>query len=159
MATLLEILATELKEWPEGANFAVQSSVRNTVYFEFDGFDTDKYDFSASDKAENHLAAKVTRSEWEAERARIANSIAPIADASKTSQSNEQKTQQHQGHDAISYEQRFWDDTVIAWTKGAASDPTTRSWQVKANEYAATAAAFADALMAERAKRLKARDA
>ena len=61
---LVDILARELKEWPDGQKIAEQSKVDNEIYFEPQAFG----DFYAPERADDYMDALVTRSQWQEAR-------------------------------------------------------------------------------------------
>lgn len=61
---LVDILARDLKEWPEGQKIAEQSKVDNEIYFEPKEFG----DFYAPERADDYMDALVTRSQWQEAR-------------------------------------------------------------------------------------------
>ena len=61
---LVDILARELKEWPEGQKIAEQSKVDNEIYFEPKAFG----DFYVPERADDYMGALVTRSQWQEAR-------------------------------------------------------------------------------------------
>lgn len=71
---LVELLARELEEWPEGADCVWQSEVDMEVYF---GAGESCFEFFATEAADDRGypddAVGVTREEWVAERARLAS--------------------------------------------------------------------------------------
>lgn len=72
MAELVEILARELEEWPEGADSAWQSEFDSEIYF--DGCEWNCSFFAteaADDRGYPYNGVGVTREMWEAERAKV----------------------------------------------------------------------------------------
>lgn len=61
---LVDILARELKEWPEGQKIAEQSQVDNEIYFEPQA----NGGFYASERADDYRDAIVTISQWQEAR-------------------------------------------------------------------------------------------
>ncbi len=154
---LVEILARELKEWLDCWVSAVQDS-DGTVWFNLEDdvgpiFDADRSWVSNPCHSEmfnvssDFQTAIVTRAQWEAERARIAMDC-----ISAFSQ------EQDQAEQAVSqYEQELWDKVAIASTQAFITAHVTHFghenvWESK--ELVSCAADYADAFMAERAKRL-----
>ena len=144
---LVEILARELTEWPEGTNFIFQD-YDGEVW----GDARDDSLYTSSNICEEHrkigddfptslkdrYCSLVTRAQWEAERARMAMDC-----VSAFSQ------EQDQAEQAVSqYEQELWDKVAIQ-AIGRLGNITSLS------EAADAVASLADAFMAERAKRLK----
>lgn len=66
---LVEILARELNEWPEGADCARQSDCTLEMFFYGEGMA--KYDRKFSVQADDAGCAEVTLTQWQAERERI----------------------------------------------------------------------------------------
>ena len=144
---LVEILARELTEWPEGTNFIFQdydgevwgdagddSLYTSSNICEEHRKIADDFPTSLKDK----YCSLVTRAQWEAERARMAMDC-----VSAFSQ------EQDQAEQAVSqYEQELWDKVAIQ-AIGRLGNITSLS------EAADAVASLADAFMAERAKRLK----
>ena len=143
---LVEILARELTEWPEGTNFIFQD-YDGEVW----GDAGDDSLYTSSNICEEHrkigddfptslkdrYCSLVTRAQWEAERARMATDC-----VSAFSQ------EQDQAEQAVSqYEQELWDKVAIQ-AIGRLGNITSLS------EAADAVASLADAFMAERAKRL-----
>lgn len=58
---LVDILARELKEWPNGCTDAHQSNVDTEVYFYPDTYGADFY---ATEQAEDYIEANVTKDQW-----------------------------------------------------------------------------------------------
>ena len=151
---LVEILARELTEWPEGTNFIFQDydgeawgdAGKESLYTSSNICEEhrkigDDFPTSLKDK----YCSLVTRAQWESERARIAMDC-----ISAFSQ------EQDQAEQAVSqYEQELWDKACFeAWTIGMkeyASSGTLETMEILTTG----SAALADAFMAERAKRLK----
>lgn len=84
---LLQLLARELKEWPSVAKCMAQNSdasavmlksldvvYRNEIWVGADGFSIVGFR-NLSELATDHATAIVTRSQWEAEKARIAGEV------------------------------------------------------------------------------------
>ena len=144
---LVEILARELTEWPEGTNFIFQDydgeawgdAGKESLYTSSNICEEhrkigDDFPTSLKDK----YCSLVTRAQWESERARIAMDC-----ISAFSQ------EQDQAEQAVSqYEQELWDKVAIQ-AIGRLGIITSLS------EAADAVASLADAFMAERAKRLK----
>lgn len=67
---LVEILARELKEWPEGAGDAITQSVVDTMIYSDDANERGHIGICLSRRhTEDCDYPRVTRAEWEAERA------------------------------------------------------------------------------------------
>lgn len=147
---LVEILARELKEWLDCWVSAVQDS-DGTVWFNLVDnvgpiFDADRSWVSNPCHSEmfnvssDFQTAIVTRAQWEAERARMAMDC-----ISAFSQ------EQDQAEQAVSqYEQELWDRVAASSLSGVIAAYTDDD--VKNN--IAHCFEYADAFMAERAKRL-----
>ena len=157
---LVEILARELKEWLDCWVSAVQDS-DGTVWFNLVDnvgpiFDADRSWVSNPCHSEmfnvssDFQTAIVTRAQWEAERARIAelargqDSLITVEEA-EALRTGAKKP----------YEQELWDKAYFeAWTIGMkkyASSGTLETMEILPTG----SAALADAFMAERSKRLK----
>ena len=136
---LVEILARELKEWPEGAGDAITQSVVDTMIYSDDANERGHIGICLSRRhTEDCDYPRVTRAEWEAERARMAMDC-----ISAFSQ------EQDQAEQAVSqYEQELWDKVAANCYPRLLVESTMA---------VAAQHAFnnADAFMAERAKRLK----
>ena len=170
MAKLVEILARELKEWPEGAIDALQRQYKKSpeyLYVYFYGACGDDFDFIASEEAED--SNSVTRAQWEAERARIerhsalveasmmeleeAERARQLAESSKFTESDKAHIQELA---AIACGKRSKEDQEL-WDKVAAEAVgglAAKQW----NDYAVMvehAAGIADLFMQERAKRME----
>lgn len=146
---LVEILARELKEWPEGARCARQSDETRKIYFY--GAKEDKHDFDfhvfAEDAGQN---VTVTRTQWEEERARVLAESQPERDADVANVVDAGKSRNKE-------DQALWDKVAIASTQAFITAHVTHFghenvWESK--ELVSCAADYADAFMAERAKRL-----
>lgn len=73
MAKLVEILARELREWPEGQDSAWQSAFDLEIYFEGTGWQEMVYATEAAeDRGYPDDGVGVTREMWEVERAKLA---------------------------------------------------------------------------------------
>lgn len=138
---LVEILARELKEWPEGAGDAITQSVVDTMIYSDDANERGHIGICLSRRhTEDCGYPSVTRAEWEAERARMAMDC-----ISAFSQ------EQDQAEQAVSqYEQELWDRVAASSLSGVIAAYTDDD--VKNN--IAHCFEYADAFMAERAKRL-----
>ena len=148
---LIEILARDVKEWLDCWVSAVQDS-DGTVWFNLVDnvgpiFDADRSWVSNPCHSEmfnvssDFQTAIVTRAQWEAERARMAMDC-----VSAFSQ------EQDQAEQAVSqYEQELWDRVAASSLSGVIAAYTDDD--VKNN--IAHCFEYADAFMAERAKRLK----
>ena len=151
---LVEILARELTEWPEGTNF---------IFQDYDGEAWgdagDDSLYTSSNICEEHrkigddfptslkdkYCSLVTRAQWETERARIAMDC-----ISAFSQ------EQDQAEQAVSqYEQELWDKVAERVFSTAFVDGLTGWGEEGFKDVAGRAMTAADAFMAERAKRLK----
>ena len=146
---LVEILARELTEWPEGTNFIFQDydgeawgdAGHESLYTSSNICEEhrkigDDFPTSLKDK----YCSLVTRAQWETERARIAMDC-----ISAFSQ------EQDQAEQAVSqYEQELWDRVAASSLSGVIAAYTDDD--VKNN--IAHCFEYADAFMAERAKRL-----
>ena len=151
---LVEILARELTEWPEGTNFIFQD-YDGEVW----GDAGDDSLYTSSNICEEHrkigddfptslkdkYCSLVTRAQWEAERARMAMDC-----VSAFSQ------EQDQAEQAVSqYEQELWDKVAERVFSTAFVDGLTGWGEEGFKDVAGRAMTAADAFMAERAKRLK----
>ena len=153
---LVEILARELTEWPEGTNFIFQD-YDGEVW----GDAGDDSLYTSSNICEEHrkigddfptslkdkYCSLVTRAQWEAERARMAMDC-----VSAFSQ------EQDQAEQAVSqYEQELWDKAAISAIGGIVASRGFHeysTYQGVPENAAIFGAECADAFMAERAKRL-----
>lgn len=75
MARLVEILALEMEEWPEGVTHLTQSNVDREIYNAFDGREEDSVDsliprFDTMKAHTEDVYPIVTRAQWQAERDR-----------------------------------------------------------------------------------------
>lgn len=126
MAKLVEILARELKEWPEGVEDISQGHSGNL--YDHRG---EQFGFVES-LADDRSFAIVCRSEWEAE-------LAAIACGKRSAE-----------------DQALWDKVAIAAIQAMASsqgaNDDRKQWMGYISEDACD---IADAFMAERAKRMK----
>lgn len=150
---LVEILARELTEWPEGTNFIFQDydgevwgdAEDDSLYTSSNICEEHRKigdDFPTSLK--NKYCSLVTRAQWEAERARMAMDC-----VSAFSQ------EQDQAEQAVSqYDQELWDKVASGLFCGYVS-AHKESCYFKEEHATKHAFEFADAFMAERAKRLK----
>ena len=151
---LVEILARELTEWPEGTNFIFQD-------YDGEAWGDAGYEslYTSSNICEEHrkigddfptslkdkYCSLVTRAQWEAERARMAMDC-----VSAFSQ------EQDQAEQAVSqYEQELWDKVAERVFSTAFVDGLTGWGEEGFKDVAGRAMTAADAFMAERAKRLK----
>lgn len=153
MAKLVGII----KEWPEGAEYALQNQDQGSheylrVYFF--GSCGEKFDFEAKELAED--AYRITRYEWEAERARIATNQRATAEARDIAEAGTM-TNEEQELAAIACgkrsteDQALWDKAALAaFTGYCARVPTMVDAECSAYE----AMHAADFFMQERAKRL-----
>lgn len=66
---LVELLAKELKEWPEGVVRAWQSGCDNEIYF--DGANAAMFYTSLHADDSGYLGSKITRKQWQAEREKM----------------------------------------------------------------------------------------
>ena len=151
---LVEILARELTEWPEGTNF---------IFQDYDGEAWgdagDDSLYTSSNICEEHrkigddfptslkdkYCSLVTRAQWEAERARMAMDC-----VSAFSQ------EQDQAEQAVSqYEQELWDKVASKTLEQRISIELGSPTETPFDLHALVACRIADAFMAERAKRLK----
>lgn len=142
--TLKRILARELTEWPSGAKFAFQD-YDGEVSFAMECNAPSGANFVASRIANDnirhifhpHPDNGVTRAEWEAERALLASEQA-----------------QTEG-DAEEFDQSLWDKVAVAaLAKSIGTYPDDAT-----SEQVRYCFEYADAFMAERAKRIAARKA
>lgn len=138
---LVEILARELNQWRGDWLFCAQSG-DGQIYFDNEERDQIRFERGAFlAKASDWITARVTRTQWEAERARIAAEEAPTWHiGTETEQWREECQKQ--------YEQDLWDKVAVMILEKVTDHADTIYG-------AATCAADqADAFMAERAKRL-----
>ena len=176
---LVTILAEELPEWPEGAGEAVtQSFVDTEIYSD----DADERGFIGVRLKSRHTEGgmpRVTRAQWEAERARIASKVSiELAggrelDAKTEMQRKEcesdqafrarisedlQMAKHKAGADELErrYAQFFGAEDQALWEKVAIAC-YAQNVQVNREREGAAICAFddADAFMAERARRMK----
>ena len=151
---LVEILARELTEWPEGTNFVFQDydgevwgdAGDDSLYTSSNICEEHRKigdDFPTSLK--NRYCSLVTRAQWEAGRARMAMDC-----VSAFSQ------EQDQAEQAVSqYDQELWDKVAERVFSTAFVDGLTGWGEEGFKDVAGRAMTAADAFMAERAKRLK----
>ena len=149
---LVEILARELKEWPENINELTQSRFNNEVYVnDEDGTSLQPNVFLSVHHNEGKCYPAVTRSQWEAERARIAE----LARGQDSLITTDATPEEWRNECQKQYEQELWDKAYFeAWTIGMkeyASSGTLETMEILTTG----SAALADAFMAERAKRMK----
>lgn len=165
---LVEILARELKEWPENINELTQSRFDNEVYInDEDGTSLQPNVFLSDHHNEGKCYPAVTRDQWEAERARIAamEGISAFSQEQEISESQREKIAKEWWDKQMSsqplmlsevpmvspkdYEQELWDKV--------SSSLFCKYVEHGCKEVDASNLAFseADAFMAERAKRLK----
>lgn len=152
---LVEILARELTEWPEGTNF---------IFQDYDGevWDDAGDDslYTSSNICEEHrkigddfptslkdrYCSLVTRAQWEAERARIAE----LARGQDSLITTDATPEEWRNECQKQYEQELWDRVAASSLSGVIAAYTDDD--VKNN--IAHCFEYADAFMAERAKRL-----
>ena len=152
---LVEILARELTEWPEGTNF---------IFQDYDGEAWgdagDESLYTSSNICEEHrkigddfptslkdrYCSLVTRAQWEAERARIAE----LARGQDSLITTDATPEEWRNECQKQYEQELWDRVAASSLSGVIAAYTDDD--VKNN--IAHCFEYADAFMAERAKRL-----
>lgn len=152
---LVEILAREWFEWPINHDGPLAQNAHGGIYipgsFRVDGFDAGLC--MSVKQADDWRIAIVTRAQWEAERARIAG-----LDALAKEHTGEAITSVLCS--APGYEQELWDKVAVS----AMQSLTSSYWESQdAFEDAKAlvkcqcegACEYADAFMAERAKRMK----
>lgn len=148
---LVEILARELKEWPSCTD-VVGQAIDGTIHL-CDSFDANMNGHSDQvfNIAEDSAYTDVTRSQWEAERARILLESQPERDADVAKVVD--------GVAARSAEdQALWDKVAIAAIGGVFASRGFHefpSFQGVPENAAIFGADVADAFMVERAKRMK----
>lgn len=161
MAKLVEILARELKEWPEGAIDALQRQYKKSpeyLYVYFYGACGDDFDFIASEEAED--SHSVTRAQWEAERARIAANQQATQEAREIYKAGTM-THEEQELSAIACgkqskeDQALWDKVALTSTLEYMGSEPNLIGSIPVEEFVGWGADVADAFMAERAKRVK----
>lgn len=152
---LVEILARELTEWPEGTNFIFQDYdgeawgdagddslyTSSNICEEHRKIDDD-FPTSLKDK----YCSLVTRAQWEAERARIAE----LARGQDSLITTDATPEEWRNECQKQYEQELWDRVAASSLSGVIAAYTDDD--VKNN--IAHCFEYADAFMAERAKRL-----
>lgn len=152
---LVEILARELTEWPEGTNFIFQD-YDGEVW----GDARDDSLYTSSNICEEHrkigddfptslkdrYCSLVTRAQWEAERARIAE----LARGQDSLITTDATPEEWRNECQKQYEQELWDRVAASSLSGVIAAYTDDD--VKNN--IAHCFEYADAFMAERAKRL-----
>lgn len=152
---LVEILARELKEWPETKEYARQDydmeicfsrgSVSNDTTTKFDFLSSR---FASDNRFDSDQACGtlyVTRAQWEAERARIA-AIEGVSAAPEQANAEAERDQRAQ------YEQELWDKVALD-AQGMIFEAAGQTEQLV--DIARRVGLWADAFMEERAKRLK----
>ena len=144
---LVEILARDWPEWPIGTLAVRQTAGGNIT-------DNSEIIFRlVQGHAEDQETAVVTRAQWEAERARIAE----LARGQDSLMAVEE-AEAHHAEAQKQYEQELWDKAAISAIGGIVASrgfheyPT---YQGVPENAAIFGAQCADAFMAERAKRLK----
>lgn len=173
---LVEILARDLEQWRGVWLFCAQS-IDGQIYF--DNEERYQSNFERGEFfeiADDWTTARITRAQWEAERARIAamEGISAFSQEQEISESQREKIakewwdKQMQGQPLMvmdipstitkNYEQELWDKAALAATQAFITGHITHFghenvWQD--TELVSCAADCADAFMAERAKRLK----
>ena len=153
---LVEILARELTEWPEGTNFIFQDydgeawgdAGNESLYTSSNICEEhrkigDDFPTSLKDK----YCSLVTRAQWEAERARIAE----LARGQDSLITTDATPEEWRNECQKQYEQELWDRVAASSLSGVIAAYTDDD--VKNN--IAHCFEYADAFMAERAKRLK----
>lgn len=145
---LVEILARELKEWPEDCA-VVEQAIDGDICAHRDSTKRNFRHLGISiTLAEDWMMAFVTRAQWEAERTSIAAEEAPTWHIGT-------ETEEWRAECQKQYEQELWDKVAasvyqMAFVEGFAG------WDIAGFEYESGRAFLAaDAFMAERAKRLK----
>lgn len=145
---LVEILAREWKGWPVQGHLPVSQGVTGRLYVS-DVFTESGKTLRLDEEvevAEDMATAEVTRAQWEAERSRIAAEEAPTWHFGTAEPEPDM------------YEQELWDKVAVSVTQAFITGHITQyghgnAWQD--TELVSCAADYADAFMAERAKRLK----
>ena len=149
---LVEILARELKEWPRTEVLYLSQAQDGDLVLDFCDPVSDvpgdwEHLGKCFDRASDWIDAKVTRAQWETERARIAMDC-----ISAFSQ------EQDQAEQAVSqYEQELWDKAAISAIGGIVASRGFHeysTYQGVPENAAIFCAECADAFMAERAKRV-----
>lgn len=150
MAKLVEILARELKEWPEGAESIWQADdgavLADTVAL-----------FAASEISD--VDDYVTRAQWEAERARIAANQQATAEAREIARTGAMTAEEQELADIACgkrsrEDQELWDKVAIGAIRAYMAQPKAIG-DVVVEEFVGWGVEVADAFMAERAKRIK----
>lgn len=142
---LLETVARYVLTWPEGALFIDQAADGDLIV-NYDLTDDEYKYIGVQEKADDWQTAKVTRAQWEAERARIA-AMDGISEFSQE-QANAEAEHEHR----TQYEQELWDKVALdaqamIFDAAGQEEPLV--------DIARRVGIWADAFMAERAKRLK----
>lgn len=133
---LVEILARELEVWPEEWERLEQSNVDGEIYaFCEDGFFIETRIFLT--QSENP-SKEVTRPQWQAERDRM----------------KAMDTQQATASTEPTYEQQLWDKVASEIFIRACDESIATYKQEEVDYVSVRAAGYADAFMAERAKRV-----
>lgn len=146
---LVEILARELKEWPNSIEPLTQSAVGHEIIYDNSvGTSLDPVFFPSVRHTEDDVYPAVTRAQWEAERARILLESQPERDADVAKVVD--------GVSARSAEdQALWDivarEHYIEFLNDERKNPSGRPFRVLMS----FAAKAADEFMAERAKRME----
>lgn len=136
MAKLVDLLAKHLKEWPEGAEYARQNRSESspeymrTYFYGACGYD---FDFDLNELAEDEPHTRVTKSQYIAARDRL---------HAETVKEMRETTNAYA-------DQALWDKVAIACYAQIAHKG------IGIQHAAAKSFDYADAFMAERAKRLK----
>lgn len=145
---LVEILARELKEWPEDC-IGFEQAIDGDICADRDATKKNYRHLAVSmTLAEDWISSYVTRAQWEAERARIA-AMDGISEFSQE-QANAEAEHEHR----TQYEQELWDKVALdaqamIFDAAGQEEPLV--------DIARRVGLWADAFMAERAKRLKER--
>ena len=162
--TLKRILARELKEWPADAlGKPLKQANDGSLYVSsvhLNGYSAKYLDVYVTECL--CVASEVSSAEWEAERARIAKDksdfaehIGKIQDSAFASALDELKDSLLD----VKYEQELWDKVASDIFIRACDESIARFKSDEIEYVAGRSALYADAFMAERAKRIAARKA
>lgn len=147
---LVERLAIDIKEWPEGADGASPSAFEGRQVY-FYGECGDGFDYFLDEAVDDFKdRIWVTKQEWQAARTAYLSSIQPARDP-EIAAITDRVYGQLEAIESVSYEQELWDKAALTSLSAAMnvySDDATEVQIIYCFEYA-------DAFMAERAKRLK----
>ena len=152
MAKLVEILARELKEWPEPFDAFMQGP-EGQIYLG-DGMTL------TLELADDWLTDVVTRAQWEAERARIATNQQATAEAREIARTGAMTAEEQELADIACgkrsrEDQELWDKVAIAAVNGEMACQSNAVKRLDAGDLVRYSMTVADAFMAERAKRMK----